>query len=1390
MQQAGAYTIDAPAPLTPRARSARVEPNEHAQGVGQPLATACSSGAFISPPTPAAAGCSALSPSPSLHASPAPTSAGPDAAATHAPPASAATTIGPQAASHAGTTSTAAPHPDAPGSPLHSSFLDYGSGAPCFNRKTLGSVTGPSSPAALMPPGAGAPAPSVFALGGFAFAGGAGAVPGRFRDDSLSACHACQMQRDVQGADHTMEAGCLYGAGAGAPQQQPQQQLAGLMPPMGSFSGSGASANTSPHQGRQATAMTAVAATPAAATAAGDEGADEAVVEAEGEAEGEGETDVDTDDALGDFADLVDVDDMVLPDEAPTQQNQHQRDQQQDQQQDGGAQHRQQHLQQLLPVAAAAAAAAVAAAAVATASKARPGSRGRQPQQPLPEALPAPVHVMVGPQASRRTRTTNLKRSRNSKRSRATRSGSSSGGPGAVAASGLVERECNSDTDAALARMPLPALLATVPEGNVVGLFFPNRYLSGGDCIACAAGMVSRSRFEKIGGSPMAKWYRSIRVVGSDEPLGSWLTRHGLPVLTGMARQRKPRASGSTAAATTAATSAATVAVTATAASQQRRGEESENEEVEADGGGPAAADGCGADCGDDVTGKGRGGGRKRAALGNTPMLPKSSSFSATTIANAVGKTAAACSGDGAQAAAATAVNANAMVVVLAAALCKGAAAAAAAAAAGSGGATAPGPTAQAQPAKGAPASADVEGSPHQQQQQQQQQQGTEPAAVPTPPPKPVRRMPTRAALPPPAPATATATATATASPFESLGCPAAAAAAVSAAAAAVAPAATGTASPNYQQWAVGTSGPLPLAPVLCSAPPSAACSEPFLRSVASAPRLSVTASTDGFARSASVGALSWQIAPPGGMLLQPSAAQHQQHQQRQQQQQQQQQPIGADGVSSEQQQQQQQQQQRPQHQQQQPQPQDVPVAVPMVNGPASAAEPPQLPTAASYPGCEAGAAAAVPAMAGLAAAPSASQASAPSGATSAGAHHPAPVDPYAAPFPYAHAQAHPHHYPHSVYPPPGWPAAGATAAARIAYHRHHAAFYGPRDGRGPPMYRYPPYHYPPPPLHAPYGARYPPLPPHALHPYYGWPPRQHYHGPPPPLPPYRTYPYPPYDYAAVGAAAADAEMGMPKAAAYMTQHVADAAPNCGGNEGSGDGNRADDRRTGGGRVVTSGGSTLAPPPGTPFTAAGAAAAAAMGAVDGAAAGAATGAAAAVAGLPAWLHAVQPLSAASSAPGPCSPPPLASDPHTHTGAASLHTAGTAATVEHGAAEARGFRFSVGGSEPGALDCPLHWGSGGGGAGGWDSGGGALPGRGGAQPHLHPQQQQQQQQQQQLAPWQVQSSMASAHGSWAPIDVMASEGAAGVRDDGGDGRLSRAAGGSGNAEDWLAWFQSN
>ncbi|GLC52018.1 hypothetical protein PLESTB_000573400 [Pleodorina starrii] len=37
----------------------------------------------------------------------------------------------------------------------------------------------------------------------------------------------------------------------------------------------------------------------------------------------------------------------------------------------------------------------------------------------------------------------------------------------------------------------------------------------------------------------MAKWYRSIRVVTTDEPLGTWLSRRGLPVLKGKPRNRR-----------------------------------------------------------------------------------------------------------------------------------------------------------------------------------------------------------------------------------------------------------------------------------------------------------------------------------------------------------------------------------------------------------------------------------------------------------------------------------------------------------------------------------------------------------------------------------------------------------------------------------------------------------------------------------------------------------------------------------------------------------------------------------------------------------------------------------------------------------------------------------
>ncbi|GIL42243.1 hypothetical protein Vafri_276 [Volvox africanus] len=89
------------------------------------------------------------------------------------------------------------------------------------------------------------------------------------------------------------------------------------------------------------------------------------------------------------------------------------------------------------------------------------------------------------------------------------------------------------------------------------GMFYPDRYMVGVDCILVEGTFVSRSRFEKLGGSLMAKWYRSIRVVETAEPLGTWLDRHGLPVFTGKARQRRQRVASSAKASTAASTAIA-----------------------------------------------------------------------------------------------------------------------------------------------------------------------------------------------------------------------------------------------------------------------------------------------------------------------------------------------------------------------------------------------------------------------------------------------------------------------------------------------------------------------------------------------------------------------------------------------------------------------------------------------------------------------------------------------------------------------------------------------------------------------------------------------------------------------------------------------------------------
>nr|ALD82614.1 rlsC [Pandorina morum] len=78
-------------------------------------------------------------------------------------------------------------------------------------------------------------------------------------------------------------------------------------------------------------------------------------------------------------------------------------------------------------------------------------------------------------------------------------------------------------------------------RGPVCGLFDVGRYLEGRDCVLYGGRWLSRSHFEKLGGSKMAKWYRSIRVLPDLEPLGEWLERHKMPVTKGPARRSSKR---------------------------------------------------------------------------------------------------------------------------------------------------------------------------------------------------------------------------------------------------------------------------------------------------------------------------------------------------------------------------------------------------------------------------------------------------------------------------------------------------------------------------------------------------------------------------------------------------------------------------------------------------------------------------------------------------------------------------------------------------------------------------------------------------------------------------------------------------------------------------------
>nr|ALD82610.1 rlsA [Pandorina morum] len=91
------------------------------------------------------------------------------------------------------------------------------------------------------------------------------------------------------------------------------------------------------------------------------------------------------------------------------------------------------------------------------------------------------------------------------------------------------------------AREDAAAMHGGYVRGPVCGDFDLVRYLDGRDCVMSGGRWVSKSQFEKIGGSAMAKWYRSIRVLPDLEPLGEWLERHGLPVTKGPARRSRKR---------------------------------------------------------------------------------------------------------------------------------------------------------------------------------------------------------------------------------------------------------------------------------------------------------------------------------------------------------------------------------------------------------------------------------------------------------------------------------------------------------------------------------------------------------------------------------------------------------------------------------------------------------------------------------------------------------------------------------------------------------------------------------------------------------------------------------------------------------------------------------
>nr|AIF73526.1 RlsC [Volvox ferrisii] len=83
-------------------------------------------------------------------------------------------------------------------------------------------------------------------------------------------------------------------------------------------------------------------------------------------------------------------------------------------------------------------------------------------------------------------------------------------------------------------------------EEPLMGVFDVKRYLEGRDCILVSPGYwMSRSQFEKKGGSKMAKWYRSIHVLPDKISLGEWLENNGIEIIKGPSRRTCKRSAAS-----------------------------------------------------------------------------------------------------------------------------------------------------------------------------------------------------------------------------------------------------------------------------------------------------------------------------------------------------------------------------------------------------------------------------------------------------------------------------------------------------------------------------------------------------------------------------------------------------------------------------------------------------------------------------------------------------------------------------------------------------------------------------------------------------------------------------------------------------------------------------